>query len=269
VHACGNAYGCDGKGLPDLIIASTKGVIFAELKQHSMSVVKPEQTTWAHTLRASGQHYRRWTIADWESRRVHADLERLGGKTGCTHGDETMGDGVTRCYACNPSLVLHLTVTMDLLNACWDGRDDFPNIRTMHELARGLGYAGTKDEFVAGLRKLENQGAIEIAEADQTFGPTESGRTRPGNRQMKRRLSVEDQTGRHLYRTCYVDLSDIPNADAANPLMMVIEEQCDRGQWHESNRAPLAAWNDDDYATYLSRMREMNYRNSAKSGATE
>lgn len=78
VHACGTATSCDGKGLPDLIIASTKGVIFAELKSHSMSKVRPEQTTWGHTLRASGQHYRRWTVADWESRRVHADLDRLG-----------------------------------------------------------------------------------------------------------------------------------------------------------------------------------------------
>ena len=75
VHACGVAKFCDGKGFPDLLAVHPKlGYFFAELKMHSMSKVSPEQTTWGHILQAAGMPYFRWTLADWESRRVHADL---------------------------------------------------------------------------------------------------------------------------------------------------------------------------------------------------
>jgi hypothetical protein len=77
VHTCNLSVRCTGKGFPDLIIASTNGVIWAELKAWSASKVKPEQTTWAYTLKAARQHYCRWTIADWDNGTIQRELTQL------------------------------------------------------------------------------------------------------------------------------------------------------------------------------------------------
>ena len=79
VHACWDGWYCDGKGFPDVVVASPRNLVWAELKRHTTSRVRPEQTTWAYTLQAAGEHYRRWTIANWVDGYVRAELQRLLG----------------------------------------------------------------------------------------------------------------------------------------------------------------------------------------------
>ena len=42
-----------------------------------------------------------------------------------------------------------------------------------------------------------------------------------------------------------IDLSDIPNANAAAPFEVVVEQRCDMGQWHQIGRVVLPCWSDD------------------------
>jgi hypothetical protein len=76
-HACNDAWYCDGKGFPDVVIALPRVIVWAELKKDSMSRVRPEQTTWKYALQAAGEVYRRWTVRDWEFGYVQAELEGL------------------------------------------------------------------------------------------------------------------------------------------------------------------------------------------------
>ncbi len=62
-HASHQAIACHGKGLPDMIIAGPRGVIFAELKTPGAKL-SPEQARWKHALLSSGAWHVVWTPAD-------------------------------------------------------------------------------------------------------------------------------------------------------------------------------------------------------------
>jgi hypothetical protein len=51
-------------GFPDLVIAGVKGLMFIEMKLDSFSKVSSMQTTWRHTLKASGQTAEIFTVAE-------------------------------------------------------------------------------------------------------------------------------------------------------------------------------------------------------------
>lgn len=42
-----------------------------------------------------------------------------------------------------------------------------------------------------------------------------------------------------------MDLSDMPNADACAPLLVMIEEQCSMGRWHAIGQVNLPNWDDN------------------------
>jgi hypothetical protein len=64
-------------GFPDLVIAGRFGVIFAELKSRAGNLTTQQQT-WKWTLLASGQAWRLWRPADWESGHIEAELRAIG-----------------------------------------------------------------------------------------------------------------------------------------------------------------------------------------------
>jgi len=39
-----------------------------------------------------------------------------------------------------------------------------------------------------------------------------------------------------------LDVSDLPNDNAAAPYALTLETRCDLGEWHQSQRTELAAW---------------------------
>ena len=57
-HYCGSALRCSGdRGAPDLLCAGPNGAAWLEVKTPA-DRLKPDQTTWMYTLKASGQrHY--------------------------------------------------------------------------------------------------------------------------------------------------------------------------------------------------------------------
>jgi hypothetical protein len=63
-HHCNDSRYCQGNGMPDVIAAGPRGVAFIEIKTDSFSRVRPEQTSWHHMLRASGQQAWILTIAE-------------------------------------------------------------------------------------------------------------------------------------------------------------------------------------------------------------
>jgi len=58
-HYCRRSVTCNGdRGLPDLFLAGHFAAAWLEVKTPSCPNLTPEQTTWAHCLRAAGQtHY--------------------------------------------------------------------------------------------------------------------------------------------------------------------------------------------------------------------
>lgn len=56
-HYCPDSRRCDGdRGIPDLVLIGPHGAAWLEVKApHDR--IKPDQTTWKHTLRAAGQEY--------------------------------------------------------------------------------------------------------------------------------------------------------------------------------------------------------------------
>lgn len=61
------------------------------------------------------------------------------------------------------------------------------------------------------------------------------------------RLITPDQ------RLVGIDLTEIPNADAAAPLSLEVEQQCDLDHWHQVARQPLPnydvqSWQDTEVA---------------------
>lgn len=54
-HYCRDGRRCEGRrGLPDILLAGPDGVVWLEVKTLG-DTLSPDQTTWKHTLLASGQ----------------------------------------------------------------------------------------------------------------------------------------------------------------------------------------------------------------------
>lgn len=47
-----------------------------------------------------------------------------------------------------------------------------------------------------------------------------------------------------LGQPAIIDMSDISNADAAAPLMLVVQKQCDLGRWHNVGQVEIPCWDD-------------------------
>lgn len=79
---------------------------------------------------------------------------------------------------------------------------------------------------------------------------------------MRRRITIMQPNGTLLYpdatraqiagdphpelgAPAVIDVSDIPNADAAAPFEVTVEELCDHESWHVVGRVPLPNWADD------------------------
>ena len=77
-HHCADSRLCDGpSGLPDLIIVGRHGALFAEVKPHPGSTLRPGQTTWKHMILAAGHRHVIWTQADLDSGKVRSDLDSI------------------------------------------------------------------------------------------------------------------------------------------------------------------------------------------------
>lgn len=64
-HHCDDSTRCSGTpGLPDIIVAGVKGLMFIEMKKDSFSKVSTMQVTWRHTLKASGQNADIYCVAE-------------------------------------------------------------------------------------------------------------------------------------------------------------------------------------------------------------
>lgn len=61
-------------GFPDLVIAGTRGVIFAELKKET-GKLRPEQRSWLMKLSESGAQAYVWRPSMWD--RVRARLDAI------------------------------------------------------------------------------------------------------------------------------------------------------------------------------------------------
>lgn len=77
VHHCRDSRQCSGSpGMPDLVIASRRGVLFAELKGPDGDT-RPDQDRWLYALHLGGVPYTVWCPADWDSGTVQARLGEL------------------------------------------------------------------------------------------------------------------------------------------------------------------------------------------------
>ena len=63
------------KGLPDLIIVGSRGVLYRELKSEK-GRVSPEQHDWIDRLEQAGQDIAVWRPSDWPQR-VRDELEAI------------------------------------------------------------------------------------------------------------------------------------------------------------------------------------------------
>jgi hypothetical protein len=75
-HHCPGLH-CTGKGLPDLILAGPRGVIFREVKTTWPEKPTPEQTTWLYTLRAAGISAKVWTESDLLAGNVEYEIRKI------------------------------------------------------------------------------------------------------------------------------------------------------------------------------------------------
>jgi hypothetical protein len=75
-HHCQTSYTCSGpNGFPDLVIAGTRGVIFAELKVFAQ--LRGKQVDWFHTLAASGARYCLWAPDHLSDGTIARELDSL------------------------------------------------------------------------------------------------------------------------------------------------------------------------------------------------
>ena len=76
-----------------------------------------------------------------------------------------------------------------------------------------------------------------VASADGTILHPEATR-----RLMQRgeRLTAEELAA----DAAVIDMTGIPNADTRTPLMLIIQEMCDHGMWHEVGKAAVPCWDD-------------------------
>ncbi len=62
-HYCGSAERCNGRGLPDVLLAGNNGVAWIEVKLPG-DTMRPDQTSWKYKLKASGQIWETMDEAD-------------------------------------------------------------------------------------------------------------------------------------------------------------------------------------------------------------
>ena len=65
-----------GQGFPDLVLAGSAGVIFAELKGFD-DVLSSAQKSWKWKLQAGGAHWQLWRPPDWFTGRIEHELRRI------------------------------------------------------------------------------------------------------------------------------------------------------------------------------------------------
>lgn len=63
-HHCKDSRSCEGKGLPDLTIVGTRGVLWREVKSDEYARPTSEQTAWLWVLISAGQDARIWGPTD-------------------------------------------------------------------------------------------------------------------------------------------------------------------------------------------------------------
>ncbi|HEV2244924.1 MAG TPA: hypothetical protein VGR98_28070 [Streptosporangiaceae bacterium] len=79
VHHCRDSRKCEGTpGLPDMIIASVYGIMFAELKGPDGDT-SADQDMWLYTLHKAAAPYAVWRPHDWESGLIQNHLAWLAG----------------------------------------------------------------------------------------------------------------------------------------------------------------------------------------------
>ena len=66
----------DGKGFPDLVLASARGVVFVELKS-ARGRLSDEQQGWVDTLRDAGAATHVWYPVDWDNGTIIAYLKGM------------------------------------------------------------------------------------------------------------------------------------------------------------------------------------------------
>lgn len=77
VHHCADARRCEGdRGLPDLIIVSHGGVLFAELKSDDGDT-SADQDRWLYALHTAGVGYVVWRLVDWRAGTIQAHLKDM------------------------------------------------------------------------------------------------------------------------------------------------------------------------------------------------
>jgi len=78
-HHCRDSRYCGGyPGLPDLVISSRHGTIFAELKSATGDLA-PQQNRWAWSLRASREQWHLWRPIDLADGTIQDALDYLAG----------------------------------------------------------------------------------------------------------------------------------------------------------------------------------------------
>lgn len=77
LHHCGDSRYCAGDaGLPDVVLAGLRGVLFRELKS-SPRTVTPAQNAWRLTLRAAGVDAGLWLPSDFRSGAVEREIAAI------------------------------------------------------------------------------------------------------------------------------------------------------------------------------------------------
>lgn len=64
-------------GFPDLVIVGRHGMLWAEVKPHAGSTLRPGQGRWKHQILAAGGRHVIWTQADLDSGKVRSDLNSI------------------------------------------------------------------------------------------------------------------------------------------------------------------------------------------------
>lgn len=78
VHHCGDSRRCTGaRGLPDVILAGPRGVLFVELKSsnHGMTT---EQRNWHWMLKAGGAQVATWLPSHFRNGNAEAQIAKIG-----------------------------------------------------------------------------------------------------------------------------------------------------------------------------------------------
>lgn len=78
VHHCRDSRHCDGqRGLPDVILAGPRGVLFVELKS-SMHGMTSHQRTWHWMLKAAGAQVVTWLPSHFRNGTAEAAIAAIG-----------------------------------------------------------------------------------------------------------------------------------------------------------------------------------------------